>query len=127
MQERVVGEGIGPRNGAEEGERQREASVGGVPGEHGVVGGGGAAGHRGEEALGVWNAARTHVRRDGLVAPDHLRIGLAGNAGVGRGGRPPVASLPRGGAEMAGREHGGFSNCGCDLCAYNCYRACSKL
>lgn len=48
MQERVVGEGIGARNGTEEGERLREASVGGVPGEHGVVGGGGTAGHRGE-------------------------------------------------------------------------------
>lgn len=108
MQERVVGEGVGPRNGPEEGERQREASVSGVPCEHGVIGGGGAAGHRGEEALGVRDAARAHVRRDGFVAPDHLRIGLAGDAGVGRGGRAPVASLPRSGAEVAGREHGWF-------------------
>lgn len=49
------------------------------------------------------------MRRDGSVAPDDLHIRLARNASVGRGGRPPVASLPRGGAEMAGRKHGWFS------------------
>jgi hypothetical protein len=45
MEQSVVGEGVRSWDGAEKGERDREASVGGVPGEHGVIGGGGAAGH----------------------------------------------------------------------------------
>lgn len=109
VEEGVVGVVVRPRDGAEEGRRQREAAVGGVPGEHGVVGGGGAPGHRGEEALGVGDAAGAHVRRDGLVAPDHLRFepprgGRGG--GVPGGRRRPVAPLPRRGTEVAGREHG---------------------
>jgi hypothetical protein len=44
------------------------------------------------------------VRCDGLVTPDHLRVRLGG-AGVSGGRRPAVAALPRGGEEMAGRQH----------------------
>lgn len=106
VEEGVVGEGVRSRDGAEEGRRQREAAVGGVTREHGVVGGGGAPGHRGEEALGVGDAAGAHVRRDGLVAPDHLGVEPPRGGGVPGGQRRPVAPLPRRGTEVAGREHG---------------------
>jgi hypothetical protein len=43
------------------------------------------------------------VGGDGLVAPDHIRVDLSGTCLSG--GWWAVASLPRGGAEMAGREH----------------------
>jgi hypothetical protein len=43
------------------------------------------------------------VGGDGLVAPDHIRVDLSGTDLSG--GWRTVASLPRGGAEMAGREH----------------------